>query len=240
MPESDPARAPAEETAEDTAEDTAEGIAPRSDLLKRALADQLTETVCALLHAEGSALLDLEPGQQRYRVIGARGSAAPLGQAVVSIAPSASLVRDAIALRRAVASNVENDPRIDTLIRNVLPIRNVAVAPIILNDAVVGLLGCFNTRDDHFTDQHLTLLDHLAAHAALVVRNQQLEARALGELVAVVAHEINNPLTGISAFAEMLLEEELTDDQRESVRLIKQESDRAKRVIHDLQAWHTP
>jgi two-component system NtrC family sensor kinase len=64
--------------------------------------------------------------------------------------------------------------------------------------------------------------------------HQTEKLAALGELVAGVAHELNNPLTGISTFAQLLLDEELEAEQLESVRTIKRESDRAVAVIRDL------
>jgi two-component system NtrC family sensor kinase len=64
-------------------------------------------------------------------------------------------------------------------------------------------------------------------------RSEQLAS--VGRLAAGVAHEINNPLTGVLAFADLLRDKENMDDQdREDLDLIIRETKRAREIVRGL------
>jgi two-component system NtrC family sensor kinase len=57
---------------------------------------------------------------------------------------------------------------------------------------------------------------------------------AVGQLAGGVAHEINNPLGGILAFAQLMSQEERSTEDTENLRLIQDAAMRAKRIVESL------
>ena len=57
---------------------------------------------------------------------------------------------------------------------------------------------------------------------------------SIGELAAGAAHEMNNPLTGVIGFSELLLEKDIPEDIREDVAIIHHEAKRVAEVVKNL------
>ena len=99
---------------------------------------------------------------------------------------------------------------------------SVITSPVIEGAEIVGALGIL--RD--VTDEH-RLAEQLLHQEKLV---------AVGQLVSGVAHELNNPLAAVMAFAQLLLARpaSLDDDARRAAETIHNEAKRAAKIVSSL------
>jgi PAS domain S-box-containing protein len=66
---------------------------------------------------------------------------------------------------------------------------------------------------------------------------------SVGELASGIAHELNNPLTSVIGFSQLLLRSDVADNIKRDVELVYSEAQRAAEVVRNLLAFarkHTP
>ena len=57
---------------------------------------------------------------------------------------------------------------------------------------------------------------------------------SIGELVSGIAHELNNPLTGVIGFSQLLMERDVSPEIKEDLTIVSSEAQRAARIVKNL------
>jgi len=104
------------------------------------------------------------------------------------------------------------------------------------------LLGRFTSVEqqlEHRKEELARSYDYLRATQEEIVKTEQLAA--VGELSAVIAHEVRNPLAIIKNAVSGLRREELRPDDGETLlSILDEETDRLDRLVDDLLAYARP
>ena len=129
------------------------------------------------------------------------------------------------------------------------------VLPVRVKDRIVGVVNLESQRAFAFKPTDLEVMQALADLVGVGLENarlvddarqaerQRLQAEKLatiGQLVAGLAHEINNPLAAAHSASELMLSEELPGDLRETIEVIRAEAARAAQIVRKLLDFSRP
>ncbi|HUQ18554.1 MAG TPA: PAS domain S-box protein [Gemmatimonadaceae bacterium] len=129
------------------------------------------------------------------------------------------------------------------LIKSLNP-KSTMTVPMMVAGKAVGALSFLSSREEHqYTMDELKLAEELGRRAALAVENARLydeaqqATRARDDMLAIVAHDLRNPLNTIFMSAQFLSEivpESERPTEAKQVSIVRRAAERMNRLIQDL------
>lgn len=158
--------------------------------------------------------------------------------------------------KKAVILNDSLDSSPTAVADKMLNVRNLLFVGVRHKGELVGLLRVANKISSEFSEDDVRLLAILANNVSVAIENirlyedlrkqmgelkntqeqliQAAKLAAIGELASNIAHEINNPLTSILGYAELIKEENDLANIIRDADVIEKESLRAREIVHQL------
>ncbi len=225
--------------------------------------DRVVQLAAKVLQADEGSVLLIDENHKLYEAASAGASVTATKHIHFAIGERIAAKSAEDRQEYLIVDGLENHPEFKTLQSNP-KIYSSIVCPLIFNDELLGVLTLNRIgKSVNFTPSDLRNAGIFASQVALGVLNSRLDGElekkitelgnaymtlettkdrlvqnekmaSIGRLVSGVAHELNNPLTAVIGYTQLMLQGELPSDVRTQLSVVSREADRCKKIVQDL------